>query len=148
VRIDRIDELEDGARVLIDYKTGSAKADWRGERPDNPQLPMYALLRPDRLVAVAYGRVNASECEFIAESERKHVFGPRQNRTKLEERPNFAALVATWEQRIEALATEFAAGNAQVAPGLRACLSCALQPLCRIPSALDDDEDDRVDADD
>lgn len=59
VRIDRMDRLLDGARVLIDYKTGGVTPDWRGERPDNPQLPMYALLHPDALVAVAYGRVDA-----------------------------------------------------------------------------------------
>ena len=47
VSIDRVDRLADGARVLIDYKTGNAAADWRGERPDNPQLPIYALLHPE-----------------------------------------------------------------------------------------------------
>ena len=145
VRIDRIDELQDGARVLIDYKTGSPKQDWRGERPDNPQLPMYALLRPDRLVAVAYGKVNASECDFIIESERADVFWPRQKPTKLEELPDFAALVSTWEGRIEALAAAFAAGHAQVAPTPSACLYCGLQPLCRIPSVLDDDAEDLLD---
>ena len=46
----------DGSRVLIDYKTGAAQPDWRGERPDNPQLPMYALLHRQSLIAVAYGK--------------------------------------------------------------------------------------------
>ncbi len=35
VRIDRIDRLRDGGRVLIDYKSGVAGQDWRGDRPDN-----------------------------------------------------------------------------------------------------------------
>jgi hypothetical protein len=31
---------------VIDYKTGEAKvAAWLGDRPDEPQLPMYALGR-------------------------------------------------------------------------------------------------------
>lgn len=138
VRIDRVDRLADGGRVLIDYKTGRAMPDWRGDRPDNPQLPIYALLRPDALVAVAYGKVNASDCCFVAETERGGVFRTRGRPSQMEGMPNFAALVATWSQRIEKLASEFAAGNAQVAPTLRACASCRLQPLCRIPAALDD----------
>jgi ATP-dependent helicase/nuclease subunit B len=136
VRIDRVDRLADGGRVLIDYKTGMATADWRGDRPDNPQLPIYALLRPESLVAVAYGRVNASECGFVAEAERGGIFKGRGRPSQMEGMPNFAALIATWSHRIEKIAAEFAAGDAQVAPTLRACASCRLQPLCRVPAAL------------
>jgi len=135
VRIDRADRLASGGRVLIDYKTGAAAPDWRGDRPDNPQLPIYALLRPDALVAVAYGKVNASECCFIAESERGGVFRPGGRPSAMEGLPDFSALIATWSQRIETLASGFAAGDARVAPTLRACASCRLQPLCRVPAA-------------
>ncbi|HEY3655143.1 MAG TPA: PD-(D/E)XK nuclease family protein [Steroidobacteraceae bacterium] len=141
VRIDRVDQLLDGGRVLIDYKTGMAAPDWRGDRPDNPQLPIYALLRPHSLVAVAYGQVNASECCFVAETERAGVFKARGRPSLMEGMPNFSALIATWSHRIEKLASEFAAGNAAVAPTLRACASCRLQPLCRVPAALDDGTD-------
>ena len=74
IRIDRCDRLAGGGRVLIDYKTGMAAVDWRGDRPDNPQLPIYALLQPEELVAVAYGRVNAADCCFVAESARPRGF--------------------------------------------------------------------------
>jgi hypothetical protein len=136
VRIDRIDRLADGGRVLLDYKTGMALPDWRGDRPDNPQLPIYALLRPQGLVAVAYARVNASDCGFVAESERPGVFKRGGRATHLEGRVSFAALLDTWAQRIERIALEFRDGHARVAPTLRACASCRLQPLCRVPSAL------------
>jgi hypothetical protein len=59
----------------------------------------------------------------------------------MEGMPSFSALIATWSHRIEKLAAEFAAGNAAVAPTLRACASCQLQPLCRVPAALDDGAD-------
>ena len=136
VRIDRVDRLADGARVLIDYKTGRAGADWRGERPDNPQLPIYALLRPESLVAVAYGRVNAGECSFIAESERRGIFTPRGQKSKLEGMRSLAALIEIWSRRIENIAADFAAGRAPVAPTVQACRSCHLQGLCRVPAAL------------
>ncbi len=138
IRIDRVDQLTDGARVLIDYKTGRAARDWRGDRPDNPQLPLYALSRPEALVAVAYGRVNASECRFVAEAERDAIFRPGRAKTTLEGEPSLAALLDVWSRRIENLAADFAAGRAAVAPTVRACRSCTLQGLCRIPGALED----------
>ncbi len=139
VRIDRVDRLADGSRVLIDYKTGRPGADWRGERPDNPQLPIYALLRPQALVAVAYGRVNATDCGFVAETDRRAVFKPSGRESTLEGMPNLAALIEVWSGRIAKLAADFAAGQAAVAPTVQACKNCWLQGLCRVPAALDDD---------
>jgi ATP-dependent helicase/nuclease subunit B len=137
VRIDRIDRLNDGAEVLIDYKSGLSGADWRGERPDNPQLPMYALLRPRDLVAVAYGRINAAECSFVAEAEREGIFRRGGQKTKMEDMPSLAELIKVWSRRIEKLAAEFAAGRAAVDPTPQACESCHLHGLCRVPSTLD-----------
>jgi ATP-dependent helicase/nuclease subunit B len=143
VRIDRVDRLSDGSRVLIDYKTGAALRDWGGERPDNPQLPIYALLRPEALVAVAYAKVNAAEPRFVAEAERRDIFYPRSRNSQLEGMPNFAALVGLWARRVERIAGEFASGRAEVAPTLRACKSCHLQGLCRVPAPLEESEDSR-----
>jgi ATP-dependent helicase/nuclease subunit B len=136
LRIDRIDRLEDGSRVLIDYKTGWVQPDWRGERPDNPQLPVYALRHRENLVAVAYGRVSAAECRFVAESARGDIF-PRVHASRLEGMASFVDLVAAWERRVESLAQEFSGGAAQVAPKDTACRYCHLQGLCRVPSTLD-----------
>src|SRR5437870_2837046 len=53
-RIDRMDRLEKGGHALIDYKTGQATRNaWLGERPDDPQLPLYAVSAPERIDAVA-----------------------------------------------------------------------------------------------
>jgi len=130
--------------VLIDYKTGAAIADWRGDRPDNPQLPIYALLQPEALVAVAYARVNAADSGFIAEAERRDIFKLGARSSPLEGMPNFAALVGLWAGRVERLAAAFASGRAEVAPTLKACRSCKLQGLCRVPAALEaaDDADE------
>ncbi len=142
VRIDRSDRLLAGGRVLIDYKTGSPVPDWRGDRPDNPQLPIYALLSPESLTAVAYGRVNAAESCFVFESERPDVFRPGARISSLEGAGSMAALVRIWSGRIEALAADFARGHAAVAPTATACRFCQLQGLCRVPSTLDDDDED------
>jgi probable DNA repair protein len=139
VRIDRSDRLFPGGRVLIDYKTGSPFPDWRGDRPENPQLPVYALLSPESLTAVAYGRVNAAEPCFVFESERPDVFRPGARVTSLEGAGSLAALLTVWSARIEALAGDFARGHAAVAPTATACRLCQLQGLCRVPSTLDDE---------
>jgi RecB family exonuclease len=136
VRVDRIDRLADGSRVLIDYKTGAANRDWQGERPDNPQLPLYALLHRPSLIAVAYGKINAAECAFVAESERSGIF-PRKRATRLEGLASFAALMDVWAERIERLADEFRRGRAAVDPTPTACRSCHLHGLCRVPSTMD-----------
>jgi exodeoxyribonuclease-5 len=69
--IDRIDELvEDGRRIVLDYKTGAADAaSWSQERLTEPQLPLYAsivLAKPDQpaVAAVAFAKVRLGECQF------------------------------------------------------------------------------------
>jgi exodeoxyribonuclease-5 len=45
MRIDRIDVLEDGRLLLIDYKSGNTQTNgWCDDRLSNPQLPLYAML--------------------------------------------------------------------------------------------------------
>lgn len=142
VRIDRMDRLEDGGRVVIDYKSGQASVDWRGERPDNPQLPVYALSAREGLVAVAYGRVNASECRFVAEIERQGVFRRAQQPSAMEGAASLAELMQRWSTRIERLAGEFAQGRAVLDPAPKACQSCHLQGLCRVASMQSDSDDE------
>lgn len=46
--IDRIDQLEDGSLLVIDYKTGANidTDNWATERLTEPQLPIYASVQP------------------------------------------------------------------------------------------------------
>ena len=141
-RLDRVDRLADGTRVLIDYKTSVVTPDWRGERPDNPQLPLYAGLAGDALVAVAYAQVNASECRFVAEAGRDGVLWPGQKRTALEGESDFAALRARWDERLERLAAAFARGDSAIDPAPGACARCALPSLCRIADRDPGDDDE------
>jgi exodeoxyribonuclease-5 len=71
--IDRIDELiEDGRRIVLDYKTGSTvdTKTWFGDRRiTEPQLPLYAaivLAKADEppVAAVAFAKVRLRECKF------------------------------------------------------------------------------------
>ena len=49
LRLDRLDRLNDGSLLVIDYKSGNvAIKSWELPRPDDVQLPLYAAFGLDR----------------------------------------------------------------------------------------------------
>ena len=57
-RPDRVDVMEDGRHVIIDYKSGQANVhSWAGERPDEPQMPLYAVTHSEPVAALAFARL-------------------------------------------------------------------------------------------
>ena len=138
--IDRIDELEDGGSVLIDYKTGSSSraADWQpGARLADVQLPAYAVSLQSAPVAVSFAKVRADSQGFagLAEVETgmPGVKALAAAGKPWAELPAWADLLAAWRENLEALATEFLAGHAAVAPREpKVCRYCHLSALCRI----------------
>jgi len=141
-RIDRLDRLADGTHALIDYKTGSRVTpnDWLGARPDDPQLPLYAVTAQEAVSGVAFAKIRTGDMKFAGFTTDKGVIPgakPAQD---------WAALVAGWKGELEKLAEEFAGGHAPVNPkrGLATCRYCDLQTLCRVHerfSALTEDEE-------
>jgi RecB family exonuclease len=138
VRPDRIDLLEDGSSVILDYKSGqSSPRSWIGERPDEPQLPLYAVelggdvaavsfvtLRPDRVAFEGLARTAGllPGVDEIAESSVKRQV------------PDWTALLESWRAMRDALAAEFLDGHAAVAPKdpQHTCRYCAVHPFCRM----------------
>jgi probable DNA repair protein len=136
LRPDRIDEFEDGRRAVIDYKTRApSRTRWLGQRPQEPQLPLYSLL-DSAIQGIAYAELSASDpVQFIALGE---DLGLRKGDGKsLEQQTRSIAatwpeLVAQWEASLQQLAAEFLAGHAAVSPQPGACDYCELASLCRI----------------
>jgi probable DNA repair protein len=132
LRIDRIDATEAGD-VLIDYKTGAAdpKA-WLSDRPDEPQLPLYAVLAPPGpLAAVAYARLRAGrEMSLVGYAEPAGIV-PKPAPLQAE---SLEQQVADWRAILTRLAEEFAAGDARVRPKSypETCQYCAQRLLCRV----------------
>jgi probable DNA repair protein len=128
IRADRIDRLADGRHVLIDYKSGEHFVrEWGGERPDEPQLPLYAVTSGLDLAGVAFAQLKTGKLRFRGWARDEGVL-PGAKQVPWEEQ------MQAWRRVIERLAGEFLAGRAPVAPkdAPKTCEYCGLAALCRI----------------
>ena len=131
LRLDRIDETESGARIIIDYKTGRiSAASMYSERPDEPQLPLYVTAAEPNAAAVAFAQVRIGEMKLVGLARDKGL--PAEQ--KLPARPDWEDQIARWRSSLDRLAHGFASGCAEVDPKKLwlTCRNCDLQPLCRI----------------
>ncbi|MGD2130207.1 MAG: PD-(D/E)XK nuclease family protein [Lysobacterales bacterium] len=146
VFVDRVDELEDGSRVVLDYKTGKVSpVHWFGERPDDPQLPLYgvACRRDGELAGVAFAEIRANGMAFngvVRDADVLPGLPASRSRALKDAAEQWPAVLDEWSEVLERLAGDFAAGEARVDPnrGLNTCRAhyCELAPLCRIREAL------------
>lgn len=137
-RIDRIDELADGGRLLLDYKTGRVKLQsWLEERPDDPQLPLYAVAERKDLAAVSYACLKPGETGFMGLASRggmpEGIGVYAEKRVKPTGVEDWDGLLAYWEKSLTQLAEGHARGDARVSPKrAQTCEYCHLSTLCRI----------------
>lgn len=131
VALDRLDRLDDGSRLLIDYKTArdlKAKA-WDGERIAEPQLPAYAAFALDAPPdAIAFARVRPGDCAFIGIGNSTPAAG-------IEAVEDWGATLARWRESLAAIAREIRHGEAgvRVANEEKDLRYCDVLPLLRLP---------------
>lgn len=142
--IDRIDQLEDGRLVVTDYKTSQSLkiAAWNPPRPEQPQLPLYAVQlkqRDQTVAAVMFAQIAPGKVQALGlASEPEIVQGLSLGDASPEEakrsyQPNLATLFPQWEAELNRLANDFTTGEAGVLPkDPSSCAYCDLKPLCRI----------------
>ena len=136
-RSDRVDRLASGATLVIDYKSGAAKAgDWLGDRPVDPQLPIYATGMDPAPDGLAFASLKAGQVGYTGiGSDLIEIPGIRsvdKTRGLPEDVEDWCELTGFWRRTVLRLASEFTQGQAAVAPrDSQVCRYCELTALCR-----------------
>jgi len=163
IRIDRVDRLADGGVFVIDYKTGAKKltcSAWRGERPEEPQLPLYVLAlreRGDDVRAAAFANLGKLDDMGFRATPEVELFPADGGDTGGKPRgwEGWADEIVSAKASLEVLAAAYLDGHAEVDPKRIAtsCRYCGLESLCRvseqatgegIENGRDDAEEERV----
>ncbi len=130
VRIDRLDRVLSDKQWMIDYKTSlPSTKPWNEERPEAPQLLLYALL-DDTINALLFVEFKAGRITCSGLSEQVSSI-PGVSALKKEE--SWSARQLQWEQQLTQLADEFRRGHCPPEPTRQStCLQCDFPHLCRI----------------
>jgi probable DNA repair protein len=145
--IDRIDRLPSGEEIIIDYKTGKEEPKkWFGDRPENPQLPLYAISAEKTPAAVVFGIIRDDGCLYKGVVQQGGLLPGlppkafKSNQYLIDAGYEMPKTIETWRQVLHHLMVGFLAGKAAVDPktdpktGQRTCDKsyCELQSLCRV----------------
>ena len=141
--LDRVDRLADGSLAIIDYKTGRVDPKkWFGDRPEDPQLPLYAASAQETPFGIVFAVIRDDECLFKGVVRNDGEFPglpPRRSKTTEylhEAGENMTATVADWKRVLQRLMDDFLAGIAPIDPkdGNKTCDNswCELHALCRV----------------
>ncbi len=132
IQEDRVDLLENGERLILDYKTGRCSvSSWEGERPDDPQLPIYAVVADSPIAGISFGSLMVGSVNFkgIANQDIGNG-GVKVSKIPLPE------LIGRWRETLDALGRDYKAGYAMVDPKIpkQTCKYCKLTTFCRVGS--------------
>ena len=144
--VDRIDQLDDGSLLVIDYKTGAAidTKNWSSDRLTEPQLPIYASIvaSPEGPVeGVVFAKVLLKEPGWAGLSHHDKVLpkvlgldSKAARKLFPQDRfPDWKSVVDHWNKCVRAVAREVQAGEAGVRfQDDKALRYCDVMPLLRL----------------
>ncbi|KTD20688.1 PD-(D/E)XK nuclease family protein [Legionella londiniensis] len=129
IRVDRIDTVGD-EKWVIDYKTTlPAYKPWNEERPEEPQLLLYALLDKDiRTLLFLELKAGTLTCSGIS----SHKLS-LQGISAIKKDERFEDKQQFWHAQLTRIAAEFQSGFCAPRPKRKTiCERCEFQNLCRI----------------
>lgn len=130
IRIDRIDQLQNGHLFIVDYKSGKNNStySWMGTRPDEPQLPLYALIHPAETSGIAFAQIATGALEF------KGITQSNITINGCKQIDHWAQQINDWQMVLTSLSNDFSRGHAAVDPKEppATCQWCHYKPFCRI----------------
>jgi ATP-dependent helicase/nuclease subunit B len=140
LRLDRIDQLNDGSLLIIDYKSGDlSPSAWNLPRPEDVQLPLYAgfaLEEVEVLGGLVFAKIRAGQHAFAGRvgDAKATLLAKLSGGSGLVKNSLTAEQLIDWRDSIEQLARDFLQGRAEVDPreAPRTCKYCGLETLCRI----------------
>ncbi len=140
-RIDRVDLLEDGQKIVIDYKTGQklpASHAWDPASLKMPQLPVYALHQ--QADGIAIGGVNPKllnkgikQCWKVLSADGPWLTStyPKPYEGSSDWPETFNGLKYAWKNLIDTAADAFAQGDLMPNPSTDHCRHCTVNLICR-----------------
>lgn len=138
IRIDRIDRLENGEEILLDYKTGDISIrNWFGDRPLDPQLPLYCISRSPKPKGLIFGTLRPDAVKYQGLTKDPNVLPGVKALSQVnieDSEQSWEAQCTRWQTVLESTAKDFSEGVATVDPvsGTHTCRLCSLQSVCRI----------------
>jgi RecB family exonuclease len=149
LRLDRVDRLNDGSLLVVDYKTGNvAPKSWELPRPDDVQLPLYAEFGIDRdkIGGLVFAKIRPGDLCLTGKvrNATATIDGTLKGNNALVKSPLTSQQLDEWKEAIEQLARDFIGGRADVNPREypKTCERCQLYTLCRVRERDDELEDE------
>jgi len=148
LRLDRMDKLNDGKFLVIDYKSGLVDTKEWETRASDLQLPLYAAFALDAVTeplgGLVFAQVRAGDRKFAGSlsKPKETLFSWINGTMSLGKQKLTEEKLAAWKNAIEELVQAFLDGRVEVDPidPRKTCERCGLQSLCRIAEGVEDEE--------
>ena len=148
LKVDRVDRLSTGQRIVIDYKSsaGQSAIDWSQSPLKSPQLPCYSQVIAD-VETIAIGQVSINEPGYLTLGADIGLDDADKKSKKAMDRAGvseLAGLKDQWLVDLRSLVSAFVNGSGTPTPSPSACRYCHYAAICRAHVVSDWDAEEEL----